>query len=105
MPKGGKEKTVTSARLPISKYRRKLVEAIRGNTFVVVTGETGSGKTTQLPKYLFEEGFARHGTIGVTQPRRMAAISVAERVAEELGCPLGGIVGYQIRFEECISEV
>ncbi|XP_063152453.1 probable ATP-dependent RNA helicase DHX40 isoform X3 [Candoia aspera] len=103
MPKGGKKKTRSSELLPISKYRRKLVEAIQGNTFVVVTGETGSGKTTQLPKYLFEEGFARHGTIAVTQPRRMAAITVAERVAEELGCPLGSTVGYQVRFEECIS--
>ncbi|XP_058020112.1 probable ATP-dependent RNA helicase DHX40 isoform X2 [Ahaetulla prasina] len=104
MPKGGKGKTPNSAQLPISKFRRKLVETIQGNTFVVVTGETGSGKTTQLPKYLFEEGYARHGTIAVTQPRRMAAISVAERVAEELGCPVGGLVGYQVRFEECISE-
>ncbi|KAG8122649.1 hypothetical protein E2320_018186, partial [Naja naja] len=104
MPKGGKQTTPSSAQLPISKFRRKLVETIQGDTFVVVTGETGSGKTTQLPKYLFEEGFARHGTIAVTQPRRMAAISVAERVAEELGCPVGGLVGYQVRFEECISE-
>ncbi|XP_026565991.1 probable ATP-dependent RNA helicase DHX40 [Pseudonaja textilis] len=104
MPKGGKEKKLSSVQLPISKFRRKLVETIQGNKFVVVTGETGSGKTTQLPKYLFEEGFARHGTIAVTQPRRMAAISVAERVAEELGCPVGGLVGYQVRFEECISE-
>ncbi|XP_029142901.1 probable ATP-dependent RNA helicase DHX40, partial [Protobothrops mucrosquamatus] len=104
MPKGEKKKTPSSALLPISKFRRKLVESIQGNIFVVVTGETGSGKTTQLPKYLFEEGFARQGTIAVTQPRRVAAISVAERVAEELGCPVGGLVGYQVRFEECISE-
>lgn len=55
--------------------------------------------------YLLFIGYARHGTIAVTQPRRMAAISVAERVAEELGCPVGGLVGYQVRFEECISEV
>ncbi|KAK9412522.1 putative ATP-dependent RNA helicase DHX40 [Crotalus adamanteus] len=104
MPKGEKKKTPSSTLLPISKFRRKLVETIQRNTFVVVTGETGSGKTTQLPKYLFEEGFARQGTIAVTQPRRVAAISVAERVAEELGCPVGGLVGYQVRFEECISE-
>uniref|UniRef100_A0A670Z3C4 ORC1/DEAH AAA+ ATPase domain-containing protein n=1 Tax=Pseudonaja textilis TaxID=8673 RepID=A0A670Z3C4_PSETE len=104
-PNDPQEKKLSSVQLPISKFRRKLVETIQGNKFVVVTGETGSGKTTQLPKYLFEEGFARHGTIAVTQPRRMAAISVAERVAEELGCPVGGLVGYQVRFEECISEV
>nr|XP_020642606.1 probable ATP-dependent RNA helicase DHX40 isoform X2 [Pogona vitticeps] len=90
--------------LPICKYRRKLVEAVRGNPFLVVTGETGSGKTTQLPKYLFEEGFTKQGAIAVMQPRRMAAISVAQRVAEEMSCPLGSIVGYQVRFDECVSE-
>nr|XP_034995860.1 probable ATP-dependent RNA helicase DHX40 [Zootoca vivipara] len=92
------------ASLPICRYRKKLVEAVRDNSFIVVTGETGSGKTTQLPKYLFEEGFAKHGAIGVTQPRRVAATSVAQRVAEEMDCPLGSIVGYQVRFDECVSE-
>ncbi|XP_042298682.1 probable ATP-dependent RNA helicase DHX40 isoform X1 [Sceloporus undulatus] len=90
--------------LPIWKYRRELVAAVGENGCLVVTGETGSGKTTQLPKYLYQEGLAKHGAIAVTQPRRMAAISVAERVAEEMGCPLGSVVGYQVRFEECISE-
>ncbi|XP_054857708.1 probable ATP-dependent RNA helicase DHX40 [Eublepharis macularius] len=90
--------------LPIYRFRKKLVEAVRDNAFLVVTGETGSGKTTQLPKYLFQEGFAKHGLIGVTQPRRVAATSVAQRVAEEVNCPLGSIVGYQVRFDECVSE-
>ncbi|KAJ7308846.1 hypothetical protein JRQ81_008117 [Phrynocephalus forsythii] len=90
--------------LPIGGSRNQLVEAVRGNDFAVVTGQTGSGKTTQLPKYLFQEGFAQWGAIAVTQPRRVAAMSVAQRVAEEMGCPLGTVVGYQVRFEECVSE-
>lgn len=90
--------------LPIHRYRKKLVEAVRENSFLIVTGETGSGKTTQLPKYLFEEGFAKHGVIGVTQPRRVATMSVAQRVAEEMNSSLGSIVGYQVRFDDCTSE-
>ncbi|XP_066491186.1 probable ATP-dependent RNA helicase DHX40 isoform X2 [Tiliqua scincoides] len=102
LPQG--EQNLSFADLPIHRYRRKLIEAIQAKSFVIVTGETGSGKTTQLPKYLFEEGFAKHGMIGVTQPRRVAAMSVAQRVAEEMNCPLGSIVGYQVRFDDCISE-
>ncbi|KAM7139990.1 putative ATP-dependent RNA helicase DHX40 isoform 3-T4 [Macrochelys suwanniensis] len=90
--------------LPIHRCRKKLVEAVRDNSFLIVTGETGSGKTTQLPKYLFEEGFAKHGVIGVTQPRRVATMSVAQRVAEEMNSSLGSIVGYQVRFDDCTSE-
>ncbi|XP_061460686.1 probable ATP-dependent RNA helicase DHX40 isoform X3 [Rhineura floridana] len=105
LPKGERRREdLGFASLPIYRYRRKLVEAVQDNLFLVVTGETGSGKTTQLPKYLFEEGFAKHGLIGVTQPRRVAATSVAQRVAEEMGCPLGSVVGYQVRFDECVSE-
>uniref|UniRef100_A0A8D2L3D9 RNA helicase n=1 Tax=Varanus komodoensis TaxID=61221 RepID=A0A8D2L3D9_VARKO len=101
---GKRKEDLGFAALPICRFRRKLVEAVRDNSFLVVTGETGSGKTTQLPKYLFEEGFAEHGMIVVTQPRRMAAICAAQRVAEEMNCPLGSLVGYQVRFEDCISE-
>ncbi|XP_063002604.1 LOW QUALITY PROTEIN: probable ATP-dependent RNA helicase DHX40 [Elgaria multicarinata webbii] len=104
VPKGEKKEDLGFASLPICRFRRKLVEAVRNHSFLVVTGETGSGKTTQLPKYLFEEGFAKHGAIGVTQPRRMAATCVAQRVAEEMDCRLGGVVGYQVRFDECVSE-
>uniref|UniRef100_A0ACB8ECP1 ATP-dependent RNA helicase dhx40 n=1 Tax=Sphaerodactylus townsendi TaxID=933632 RepID=A0ACB8ECP1_9SAUR len=104
LPRGERKEHWSFETLPISRYRKKLVEAVRDNAFLVVTGETGSGKTTQLPKYLFQEGFANHGLIGVTQPRRVAAMSVAQRVAEEMNCPLGSTVGYQVRFEECFSE-
>ncbi|NXE52136.1 DHX40 helicase, partial [Casuarius casuarius] len=92
------------AALPIARYRRALVQAVRDRPFLIVTGETGSGKSTQLPKYLFEAGFAKHGAIGVTQPRRVATLSVARRVAEEMGCSLGSVVGYQVRFDDCTSE-
>ncbi|NWX91006.1 DHX40 helicase, partial [Nothoprocta ornata] len=90
--------------LPIAQYRRALVQAVRERPFLIVTGETGSGKSTQLPKYLYEAGLAKHGAIGVTQPRRVATLSVARRVAEEMGCALGSVVGYQVRFDDCSSE-
>ena len=66
-------------------------------------GDTGSGKTTQIVQYLAEAGFSENGKIGCTQPRRVAAMSVAKRVAEEVGCRLGQEVGYTIRFEDCTS--
>ncbi|NXV60656.1 DHX40 helicase, partial [Molothrus ater] len=90
--------------LPIRRSRRELVEAVRERPFLIVTGETGSGKSTQLPRYLYEAGLARHGAIGVTQPRRVATVSVAQRVAEEMGCALGALVGYQVRFDDCTCE-
>jgi ATP-dependent helicase HrpA len=71
---------------------------------VIVAGETGSGKTTQLPKILLELGRGRVGQIGHTQPRRIAARTVAERIAEELDSPLGGVVGYQVRFTDESSD-
>ena len=67
-------------------------------------GETGSGKTTQMTQYLAEIGFTRRGIVGCTQPRRVAAISVAKRVVEEYGCRLGEEVGYNIRFDDCTSK-
>jgi pre-mRNA-splicing factor ATP-dependent RNA helicase DHX38/PRP16 len=73
-------------------------------TAVVVVGETGSGKTTQLAQFLHEEGYTKHGLIGCTQPRRVAAMSVAKRVSEEMEVPLGAEVGYAIRFEDCTSQ-
>lgn len=71
---------------------------------VIIVGETGSGKTTQLTQYLHEEGYSNFGIIGCTQPRRVAAMSVAKRVAEEMNCKLGSTVGYVIRFEDNTSE-
>ncbi|KAJ3317198.1 DEAH-box ATP-dependent RNA helicase prp22 [Blyttiomyces sp. JEL0837] len=89
--------------LPIFKLREELVNAVDGNQVLIVVGDTGSGKTTQMTQYLAEEGFANRGMIGCTQPRRVAAMSVAKRVAEEVGCRLGQEVGYTIRFEDCTS--
>lgn len=89
--------------LPMYKFRKQLLDAINENQLMIVVGETGSGKTTQLTQYLAESGFAEHGIIGCTQPRRVAAMSVAKRVAEEVGCRLGQEVGYTIRFEDCTS--
>lgn len=90
--------------LPIFQVRSQLLQVIRENQVVVIVGETGSGKTTQLTQYLHEAGYAERGRIGCTQPRRVAAMSVAKRVAEEFGCKLGTTVGYAIRFEDCTSE-
>lgn len=74
-------------------------------TIIFFLGETGSGKTTQLTQYLHEEGYSKYGMIGCTQPRRVAAMSVAKRVSDEMGTILGEEVGYAIRFEDCTSEV
>ncbi|MFC8922112.1 ATP-dependent RNA helicase HrpA [Cellulosimicrobium sp. NPDC057127] len=90
--------------LPVSARREDIAAAIRDHQVVVVAGETGSGKTTQLPKILLDLGRGRAGQIGHTQPRRIAARTVAERIAEELGTDLGGVVGYQVRFTDTSSE-
>lgn len=90
--------------LPIFKLRDQLIQAVQDNQVLVVIGETGSGKTTQMTQYLAEVGYTSTGKIGCTQPRRVAAMSVAKRVAEEVGCRLGEEVGYAIRFEDCTSQ-
>ncbi|CAL0322358.1 unnamed protein product [Lupinus luteus] len=87
--------------LPIYKLKKELIQAVHDNQVLVVIGETGSGKTTQVTQYLAEAGYTTRGKIGCTQPRRVAAMSVAKRVAEEFGCRLGEEVGYAIRFEDC----
>jgi len=86
--------------LPIYCVRDELLQIIRENQVVVVVGETGSGKTTQMTQYLHEDGHTTYGMIGCTQPRRVAAMSVAKRVSEEMECELGDKVGYAIRFED-----
>ncbi len=90
--------------LPVSTRREDIAAAIRDHQVVIVAGETGSGKTTQLPKICLELGRGVHGMIGHTQPRRIAARSVAERIAEEIGRPLGETVGYQVRFTDHSSK-
>ncbi|KAF9154178.1 hypothetical protein BGX20_004738 [Mortierella sp. AD010] len=102
-----KEMSIKQVResLPIYQYRQELLDAIEEHQVLVIVGETGSGKTTQLPQYLYEAGYTKGGKkIGCTQPRRVAAMSVAARVAEEMGVKLGYEVGYSIRFEDCTSE-
>lgn len=89
--------------LPVSDKRQEIAEAIRDNQIVVIAGETGSGKTTQIPKICLELGLGAKGLIGHTQPRRLAARAVATRIAEELGQPLGQCVGYQVRFDDLSS--
>ncbi|XP_046841771.1 ATP-dependent RNA helicase DHX8-like [Xenia sp. Carnegie-2017] len=89
--------------LPIYKLRDELVKAVHDNQLLIVIGETGSGKTTQITQYVAEAGLASVGKIGCTQPRRVAAMSVAKRVSEEFGCRLGQEVGYTIRFEDCTT--
>ncbi|XP_057452509.1 pre-mRNA-splicing factor ATP-dependent RNA helicase DEAH7 [Lotus japonicus] len=97
-----KSKTMAEQRqyLPIFSVREELLQVIRENQVVVVVGETGSGKTTQLTQYLHEDGFTIGGIVGCTQPRRVAAMSVAKRVSEEMETELGDKVGYAIRFED-----
>lgn len=90
--------------LPVSQKRDDIARAIEQHQVVIVAGETGSGKTTQLPKICAELGRGKYGLIGHTQPRRLAARSVANRIAEEMQCELGGVVGYKVRFNDQISE-
>ncbi|CAI0555466.1 unnamed protein product [Linum tenue] len=113
MKKGGeavsdfaKSKSLAEQRqyLPIFSVRDELLQVIRENQIVVVVGETGSGKTTQLTQYLHEDGYTANGIVGCTQPRRVAAMSVAKRVSEEMETELGDKVGYAIRFEDVTGK-
>ncbi|CAD7086133.1 unnamed protein product [Hermetia illucens] len=95
----------TKKSLPVYPFREDLIAAIQEHQILIIEGETGSGKTTQIPQYLYEAGFTKDNKkIGCTQPRRVAAMSVAARVAQEMGVKLGNEVGYSIRFEDCTSE-
>ncbi|KAF5730119.1 putative pre-mRNA-splicing factor ATP-dependent RNA helicase DHX16 [Tripterygium wilfordii] len=90
--------------LPIYAYRDELLQAVNDHQVIVIVGETGSGKTTQIPQYLHEAGYTKRGKVACTQPRRVAAMSVAARVSQEMGVKLGHEVGYSIRFEDCTSD-
>ncbi|WP_428848500.1 ATP-dependent RNA helicase HrpA [Shewanella marinintestina] len=90
--------------LPVSQKRDEIAAAIANNQVVIVAGETGSGKTTQLPKICLELGLGTRGLIGHTQPRRLAARSVATRIAEEMNTPLGEAVGFKVRFADAIND-
>lgn len=92
------------ANLPILQFEEKIVETVENNPVVVIIGETGSGKSTQLSQILHRHGYTKSGVIAVTQPRRVAAVSVARRVAQELDVNLGEDVGYAIRFEDRTSS-
>ena len=94
------------ARLPVAKARDQLLYLLEKHQVVVVVGETGSGKSTQIPQYLMEAGYAEEDgkMVGVTEPRRVAATTLATRVAQEAKCRLGAAVGYSIRFDECFSR-
>ncbi|KAI9162967.1 Pre-mRNA-splicing factor ATP-dependent RNA helicase-like protein cdc28 [Paramyrothecium foliicola] len=95
----------TRKSLPIYKYRDEFLAALEEHQIIVLVGETGSGKTTQLPQYLHEAGYTKNGMkVGCTQPRRVAAMSVAARVADEVGVKVGNEVGYSIRFEDQTSD-
>src|SRR5580658_4691878 len=90
--------------LPVSQRKDEILRAIRDHQVVIIAGETGSGKTTQIPKICLELGRGVAGQIGHTQPRRLAARTVAERIAEELGSPLGETVGYKVRFTDVSAD-
>ena len=90
--------------LPVSGRRKEIADALRANQVIIVSGETGSGKTTQLPKICLELGRGQKGLIGHTQPRRIAASSTAKRIAQELGSPPGEHVGFKVRFTDTLSK-
>jgi len=100
----GRPKITYPESLPISQKREEIARAIAGHQVVIIAGETGSGKTTQLPKICLELGLGCRGLIGHTQPRRLAARSVASRVADELNSPLGEVVGFKVRFADAINN-
>ena len=95
---------VLNEALPVSQNAAHIARAMSRSQVVVITGDTGSGKTTQLPKILLQAGLGARGMIGHTQPRRLAARSVAQRIADEIGTPLGGLVGFQTRFDKQLGE-
>ncbi|MGD0782685.1 MAG: AAA family ATPase, partial [Candidatus Aminicenantales bacterium] len=96
----GRPKLVYPGGLPITARKDEIVQAIRRHPVVIISGETGCGKSTQIPKMCIEAGRGLRGKIACTQPRRIAAVTIAHRIAEELGEPIGRSVGYKIRFDD-----
>lgn len=94
---------VERRRLPVYRVRQKLLHELRRHTSLIIIGETGSGKTTQIPQFIFEAHMQNTGVIAITQPRRVAAITVAQRVAQERGIHVGHLVGYNVRFDDSTS--
>lgn len=90
--------------LPVFIVRQQITQEIINNSTLIIIGETGSGKTTQVPQFLHEYQMSNIGIIAVTQPRRVAAITIAKRVAQEVGCRLGDTVGYSVRFEDMTTS-
>ncbi len=98
-------KEMARASLPIAEHRRALLFALESSGVIILTGDTGSGKSTQVPQYLDEAGYTRAGCVVCTQPRAISAKALAHRVAEEMGVRVGREVGYSVRFEDCTSVV
>lgn len=90
--------------LPITRHLDEIKQLWQEHPLIIVGGDTGSGKTTQLPKVALELGWGRFGRVGCTQPRRIAASAMARRAAQELGCEPGTAVGYQVRFDDRTSR-
>ena len=90
--------------LPVYQHKDVILEAVKNNPVVVIESPTGSGKTTQIPIILHEAGFSQNGIIAVTQPRRIAALSVSEFISKQLGTSYPGLVGYKMRFEDKTDE-
>uniref|UniRef100_A0AC35TWK0 ATP-dependent RNA helicase DHX33 n=1 Tax=Rhabditophanes sp. KR3021 TaxID=114890 RepID=A0AC35TWK0_9BILA len=97
-------KPVHQISLPIHAVKGELKSLFQSNGVTVLIGETGCGKSTQVPKFCLEAGLGENGLIGITQPRRVAAISLAQRVSAEMGTECGGLIGYRVRFENCTSH-
>ncbi|EDW57876.1 ATP-dependent RNA helicase DHX33 [Drosophila virilis] len=103
---GSKKSSVEQERraLPVYHCRQRILKELEANDTLLIMGETGSGKTTQIPQFLLQAGYANSGIIGITQPRRVAAITIAKRVAQELASTVGDTVGYTVRFEDTTTE-
>ena len=103
-PEHGLAKHAFGLNLPIYKHREEILRKLKREGKLIVCGQTGCGKTTQVPKYIYEAQLHGEGIIAVTQPRRVAAVTIAQRVAKEVGTRIGDKVGYSIRFEKCVSQ-